>query len=255
MPGRSSATALPVSMSSSTSRPRRACRSTRRTACTARPAISRTRSRTSSGSRPKAAAAPTIPTCRLLTAPMETTDLTPRFWSPDVLWLTVIAAVLTVLLLRAPPHERRVFVNTLWLFLLGVVGQASAGAVYALDFPTAAKTVYAVFRIISAIALIRLFGFGVFRLLLPLVGRDMPRIIEDLAIVVAYVVYGFVQLRGAGVDVSSIVSTTASLTSGLVFAMHANLRNLLGGLAIQLDNSRSEEHTSELQSRLHLVCR
>src|SRR5437879_1129403 len=237
MPGRSSATARPVSMSSSTSRPRRACRSTRRTACTARPAISRTRSRTSSGSRRKAAAAQTIPTCRLPIAAMETTDLTPRFWSPDVLWVTVIAAVLTVLLLRARPHERRVFVNTLWLFLLGVVGQASAGAVYALDFPTAAKTVYAVFRIISAIALIRLFGFGVFRLLLPLVGRDMPRIIEDLAIVVAYVIYGFVQLRGIGVDLSSLITTSAILTAVLAFAMQDTLGNLLGGLAIQLDNS------------------
>src|SRR6266478_3932871 len=237
MPGRSSATARPGSTSSWTWRPRRVCRSTRRTACTARPATSRTRSRTSCGSRPKAAAAPTIPTCRLLIALMETTDLTPRFWSPDVLWVTVIAAVLTVLLLRARPHERRVFVNTLWLFLLGVVGQASAGAVYALDFPGAAKTVYAVFRILSEIALIRLFGFGVFRLLLPLVGRDLPRIIEDLAIVVAYVVYGFVQLRGAGVDLSSIITTSAILTAVLAFAMQDTLGNLLGGLAIQLDNS------------------
>ena len=168
---------------------------------------------------------------------METTDLTPRFWSPEVLWLTVIALVLTVLLLRARRHERRVFVNTLWLFLLGVVGQACAGAVYALDFPSAANTVYAVFRIISAVALIRLFGFGVFRLLLPLLGRDMPRIIEDLAIVVAYVIYGFVQLRGAGVDLSSIITTSAILTAVLAFAMQDTLGNLLGGLAIQLDNS------------------
>src|SRR3989442_14202795 len=110
---------------------------------------------------------------------METTDLTPRFWSPEALWLTVIALVLTVLLLRARRHERRVFVNTLWLFLLGVIGQASAGAGYALDFPSAAKTVYAVFRIISAIALIRLFGFGVFRLLSSLLRAALPRTLQD----------------------------------------------------------------------------
>ena len=41
-----------------------ACRSTRRTACTARPATSRIRPRTSAGSCPRAAAAPTIRTCR-----------------------------------------------------------------------------------------------------------------------------------------------------------------------------------------------
>ena len=52
----------PVSTRSSA--PRRAsrgCRSTRRTACTARPATSRTRRRTSTGSRRRAAAGPTIP--------------------------------------------------------------------------------------------------------------------------------------------------------------------------------------------------
>ena len=56
------ATARPASTSSSTTTTAaRACRSTRRTACTARPATSRTRRRTSSGSRPKAAAGPNYP--------------------------------------------------------------------------------------------------------------------------------------------------------------------------------------------------
>ena len=146
---------------------------------------------------------------------METIDPTPKFWSTEALWLTVFALVLTVLLLRARRHERSVFLNTLWLFLLGIIGQACAAAVYALDFPTAAKMVHSAFRILSAIALIRMFGFGVFRLLLPLIGKQPPRIIEDLAIVVMYVIYGFVQLRGAGVDLSSIVTTSAILTAVL----------------------------------------
>ena len=53
MQGPSSATALPASTNSWS----RNCRSTRRTACTARPATSRIRCRTSSGSRRRAAAA------------------------------------------------------------------------------------------------------------------------------------------------------------------------------------------------------
>ncbi|PIF67641.1 electron-transferring-flavoprotein dehydrogenase [Delftia sp. 60] len=63
--GPSSATARPASTSSWTTRPRAAsaCRSTPRTACTARPAISRTPRRTSSGSRPKAAAGRTTRAC------------------------------------------------------------------------------------------------------------------------------------------------------------------------------------------------
>ena len=100
-----------------------------------------------------------------------------------------------------------------------------------------AAGVHMVFRIVAAIALIRLLGFVVFRLLLPLAGRTPPRIVEDLTIIAAYVIYGLAQLRGAGVDLSSIVATSAVITAVLAFAMQDTLGNMLGGLALQLDNS------------------
>ena len=67
MTGPSSAIARPEFTSSSgTTKASRGCRSTRRTASTARPATSRTRPRTSTGSRPRAAAGPIIRTCKWL---------------------------------------------------------------------------------------------------------------------------------------------------------------------------------------------
>ena len=77
----------------------------------------------------------------------------------------------------------------------------------------------------------------VFRLLLPLAASQPPRIVEDLGIVAVYVGYGFVQLRGAGVDLASIVTTSAILTAVIAFAMQDTLGNVLAGLAMQLDNS------------------
>ena len=53
----------------------------------------------------------------------------------------------------------------------------------------------------------------------------------------AYVGYGLVQLRGAGVDLGSLVTTSAILTAVIAFSMQDTLGNVLGGLAIQLDNS------------------
>ena len=106
-------------------------------------------------------------------------------------WLTLLALVLAWLLLRFRRYERAVFLNTLWVFLIGVVGQGVAVLLEAMAFSGAATVVHGIFRLVSAIAVIRLLGFAVFRLLLPLVGREPPRIIEDLAIVGAYVVYGF----------------------------------------------------------------
>ena len=153
------------------------------------------------------------------------------------LWLTLVSLAVTIALLRTRPHERATFLNTLWLFLMGFIGQGAAAALFTLDFPRAGAMVHTIFRIVAAIALIRMLGFAVFRLLLPLAGRHPTRILEDLAIVLVYVAYGFVQLRGAGVDLGSLVTTSAILTAVIAFAMQDTLGNLLGGLAIQVDNS------------------
>ncbi|HYL25603.1 MAG TPA: mechanosensitive ion channel family protein [Burkholderiales bacterium] len=154
----------------------------------------------------------------------------------EVGWLTLLALALAGLLLRFRPLERSVYLNTLWLFLIGVFGQAASLPLESLA-PDAASGAHTIFRIVSAIALIRLAGFAFFRLLLPLIGRAMPRIVEDVVILILYVIYGLAQLRGAGVDLSSIVTTSAILTAVIAFAMQDTLGNLLGGLSIQLDNT------------------
>lgn len=159
------------------------------------------------------------------------------FFSSAAPWLALLALGLAVALLHARPQERPTFLNTLWLFLAGLAGQASAQLIWALNFPDAAATVHAIFRFVSAIALIRLAGFAAFRLLLPLIGSNPPRIVEDLAIAGVYVIYGFAQLRGAGLDLSSIVTTSAILTAVIAFAMQDTLGNVLAGVAVQLDNS------------------
>src|SRR3954469_7969384 len=128
----------------------------------------------------------------------------------EVGWLMVLALALSALLLRFRPHERGVYLNTLWVFLIGVFGQGLAFVFEALAFPSAAAVLQTLFRIVAAIGAIRLLGFAVFRLVLPMMGREWPRIIEDLVILVAYVVYGFVQLRVAGLDLSSLVPTSPS---------------------------------------------
>ncbi len=159
------------------------------------------------------------------------------YWRAEAPALAVLALVLTVLLLRARPHERSVYLNTLWLFLAGLAGQAAAVALQASGFPGGAQVTQTVFRIVTAVALIRILGFALFRLALPLLGKQPPRIIEDLAIIVVYVGYGFAQLRAAGVDLGSLITTSAILTAVIAFAMQDTLGNVLAGLAIQLDNS------------------
>src|SRR5712664_1201021 len=47
----------------------------------------------------------------------------PALVHSELPWLTLLALVLAGFLLRFRPYERGVFLNTLWLFLIGVVGQ------------------------------------------------------------------------------------------------------------------------------------
>ncbi|MGQ0650911.1 MAG: mechanosensitive ion channel family protein [Betaproteobacteria bacterium] len=151
-------------------------------------------------------------------------------------WLAVLALVIARLLLHLRPQDRGTFLNTLSFFLLCLLGQGFAVLVDMLHGGLAAA-IYLVFRIGAAIAFIRLAGFAVFRLAMPLAGKHPPRIIEDLAIIAAYVVYGLFQLRLAGLDLSSLVTTSAILTAVLAFAMQDTLGNVLGGIAIQLDHT------------------
>jgi hypothetical protein len=70
------------------------------------------------------------------------------FWSSELPYVTVIALVLTVLLLRTRPAERSTFLNTLWLFLLGILGQLAGLGAGAFEFDTAARVLDVVFRIV-----------------------------------------------------------------------------------------------------------
>ena len=159
------------------------------------------------------------------------------FWSSELPYVIVIALVLSVLLLRTRPAERSTFLNTLWLFLVGILGQAGGLAAEALGFHGAAQVLEVLFRIVWSIALIRIAGFALFRLVLPKLGKTLPRIIEDLAITILYAIYGLTQMRVLGVDLTGIIATSAVITAVLAFAMQDTLGNVLGGLAIQLDNS------------------
>jgi small-conductance mechanosensitive channel/CRP-like cAMP-binding protein len=89
----------------------------------------------------------------------------------------------------------------------------------------------------AGIAVIRLWGLLLFRIVLPLARLNPPRITEDIFVIIAYIAWGLVRLRYAGLDLSSIVATSAMITAIVAFAMQDTLGNILGGLALQLDNS------------------
>lgn len=91
--------------------------------------------------------------------------------------------------------------------------------------------------LVLGLVLIHLGGIAFFRGLLPALHVSTPRILEDVAVFGGYVLWGLVRLSEAGVELSGLVATSAVITAVLAFAMQDTLGNILGGLALQLDDS------------------
>ena len=96
---------------------------------------------------------------------------------------------------------------------------------------------YEVSIVIIGITFVRLLGLFLFRLILPLCHLNLLRIIEDIAEIIGYAAWLIICLYEAGINLSSILTTSAVITGVLAFSMQDTLSNILGGISLQLDNS------------------
>jgi small-conductance mechanosensitive channel len=158
---------------------------------------------------------------------------------PDLALSTgfVAALLLGLLLLVLRPMDRPTIRGILVLLgillltdLLGLLVGVAGHPGFA-SFATATATVG-----VGAI-IIRLGSLLLFRSLLPALRFDLPRIVEDLATTALAAAWLLFWLHGAGLDLASLVTSTAVITAVLAFSMQDTLGNILGGVVLQLDDS------------------
>ena len=159
------------------------------------------------------------------------------FWGEESFPLLVMVLCLAVLLFHFRREERPSLINTLGFFVVCLLGQFVSGVLHVLDLARAAAVTREIFVIGAGVAVIRLWGQLVFRIVLPAFKFTPPRITEDIFVIIAYLAWFMVRLRYAGLDLGSILATSAVITAVVAFAMQDTLGNILGGLALQLDNS------------------
>ncbi len=164
-------------------------------------------------------------------------DVMGVFWGPESFPLLVMVLGLFFLLHYFLREERPSIINTVIFYFVCVLGLFIAGVLHALGIARGADITHEVAVIGAGVAVIRLWGLVVFRLILPRIKLTPPRITEDIFVIIAYVAWFMVRLRYAGLDLGSIVATSAVITAVIAFAMQDTLGNILGGLALQLDNS------------------
>lgn len=76
-----------------------------------------------------------------------------------------------------------------------------------------------------------------FHLALPKLGVTIPRILADIVTAVGVAVALIIVGQRAGFSVAGLITTSAVLTAVIGFALQDTLGNIMGGLALQLDNS------------------
>jgi small-conductance mechanosensitive channel/CRP-like cAMP-binding protein len=156
---------------------------------------------------------------------------------PDTAALLATVAILGLVMLQTRPADGRTVRNTILLFLAGLGGQIMGSALFAGGLIALAGSLHEVATLVVGFAIIRLAGMTLFRVVLPASRVDAPRIVEDIVLILAYVGWGMVRLRYAGLDLSGIIATSAVITAVLAFSMQDTLGNILGGIALQLDDS------------------
>ncbi len=170
---------------------------------------------------------------------------------------TLFLGVALVLMLAAtrafgPSTERRdggivlLFVGHLALVpVAGWLGYAHAGQSMAGSWAQAGDGVASpthgavrmVLLIFAAMTGIRIAGHLVFDVVLPRVRLPAPRILRDLVTAAAFIVAVLAVASRMGFNLSGIIATSAVVTAVIGFSLQDTLGNVMGGLALQLDNS------------------
>ncbi|MBK7898090.1 MAG: mechanosensitive ion channel [Azonexus sp.] len=155
----------------------------------------------------------------------------------ETLHLFFATLVLGLVLLPAGGDGRTVVRQTLVFSVLCLLGNLGAALLAASGAARPAAVLHGILLLGLGIGVIRLVGLLVFRVLLPRLHIAPPRILEDIVVIIGYVAWGLIRLSQSGVELSSIVTTSAVITAVIAFSMQDTLGNILGGLALQLDSS------------------
>lgn len=155
-------------------------------------------------------------------------------WLPQYLPLMVVSVFLAFALRKTTPGMMLFTLQMLFVFVLLLMGGAvSAG----LNASSVARSLHGLAILVFGMLLIRQTGLVIFRRVIPRLGLQPPRILEEIMILLAYGGWILVRLATAGLDLGSLVASTAVVTAILAFAMQDTLGNILSGLALQLDHS------------------
>lgn len=141
--------------------------------------------------------------------------------------------VLAVLARRQRVHVRAALVMYALAFLLMLFSAIPA----ALGLDGATKALHAAGLLLVGCAFVKLASIIIFDIILCMTPLSPPQVVRDLTVAAGYAGVGFWLLSRNGVNLSSLITTSAVMTGIIVFSLQDSLSNIFGGLVLQIDES------------------
>jgi small-conductance mechanosensitive channel/CRP-like cAMP-binding protein len=156
-------------------------------------------------------------------------------------WTLVLLGLSLVLLAGfvgkvAPRKKKRIRRATI-LFMLYLTTFALAAVLGRVHAEGWSRRVWFLADLFEVLIVIDLVAIMLFDLLLLALRIEIANIVHDLALGAAYILAFIGMLHRSGVHLSGIVATSAVVTAVLALSLQATLGNVIGGVALQLDDS------------------
>lgn len=159
------------------------------------------------------------------------------WWHDPLSEVTGAVLVLSLLLWVGLPMRRRRVRNTAIVFTACLIAELVAVLLERTGYPRATRVLQETLILAEGFIVIRLAGMTLFRLALERLGMVSPRIVEDLVVLLGYLLWVLSRLSAGGVNLTGLLATSAVFTAVIGFAMQDTLGNILAGLALQFDSS------------------
>jgi small-conductance mechanosensitive channel/CRP-like cAMP-binding protein len=154
----------------------------------------------------------------------------------DALLFAMVSLALVALALLVRSPARHAMLGMLTVTALGVVGlwtYARYGD--AIRSATASLLIREAALAVVTFGVIQIFVLFVFQTVLA--QRRIPRILNEFVVALGLIAYAIYRLDAVGVNLASLITTSAVVTGALAFSAQETLGNLWGGIAIQLEKT------------------
>ena len=148
----------------------------------------------------------------------------------------VVGLILALATMRLARSLRKTMLNMVVVMAVGLLGLFALVQIGGTFTDT---TIAAVLRelayLLVAVGVTLVFLMFMFQALLSKAG--LPRILADVLLVFLLIAFVLYRMNATGVNLASIITTSAVITGVIAFSLQETLGNLWGGIALQLDNT------------------